>query len=68
MVGVIKITLETQVHGSTFTDTYTKYPCRHMHHKYDMDGSGPKRARRVKKGSFHYERGKKLLEAMTDEH
>ena len=54
--------LITEVHGKTFHDVWTIYPCRHIHFKWSMDGEGPKRAKRLKAGSVHYKRLKKLME------
>ena len=53
-----QITIETKdSKGTVWEDTYTIYPCRHIHHRWTMNGDGPKRAVRVKKNSFH---GKRL--------
>lgn len=55
-----KVTLTTEVHGLEFVDEWVIYPCRHVHHKWSMNGDGPKRARRIKMDNYHYKRLKQL--------
>ena len=59
-----QLEVHTNVHELKFHDVWTIYPCRHVHFKWSIDGKGPKRAVRLKKGSFHYERMKQYLKEM----
>lgn len=53
--------------GLKITEILTRYPCRHLHYRYDVDGKGPSRAKRVRKGSAAWQRFWKLKEEMEEQ-
>ena len=61
-----RLEIFSNVHGLKFHDEWTIYPCRHIHFKWSIDGKGPKKSRRLKKGSVHYERMKQVIEEMNN--
>ena len=59
-----KVEFKTTIDGLEFHDTYSLYPCRHVHHKWAIDGKGPKRARRIKMSSVAMKRLKAVMEVV----